>query len=148
MPGRYFEDFQVGETFLTPGRTITETDVINFANLSGNHNEIHTNREYCRSLGISDLVPPFLLIVSLVAGLIQRTGLFEGSPRAFKHLDWTAVTPPRIGDTIHARIEISALEAMTGGGGLLRRAVDVIDQESRLIHTGVHELVLAGRPVP
>ena len=147
MFGRYFEDFQVGESFLTPARTITETDVINFANLSGNHNEIHTNREFCKSLGMTDLVPPFLLVVSLVAGLIQRTGLFEGSPRAFKHLDWRAVSLPRIGDTIHARIQVAALEPMDNGGGLLRRSVDVLNQEGTLIHTGFHELILAGRPI-
>jgi acyl dehydratase len=143
---RYFEDFQVGESFLTPARTITESDVINFVNLSGNHNEIHTNREYCKSLGMTDLVPPFLLVVSIVAGLIQRTGLFEGSPRAFKHLDWRAVSVPRIGDTIHATIEVAALEPVDNGVGLLRRSVDVLNQDDTLIHTGFHELLLAKRP--
>ena len=43
--GRYFDDFEVGSEFVTPARTITQTDIVNFACLSGDFNEVHTNFE-------------------------------------------------------------------------------------------------------
>jgi 3-hydroxybutyryl-CoA dehydratase len=44
--GKYFDDFEVGEESFTAGRTITEADVVNFAALTGDWNEIHTNKEF------------------------------------------------------------------------------------------------------
>ena len=46
--GKYFEDFEIGDELVTPGRTITSTDIVNFACISGDFNEIHTNHEYCK----------------------------------------------------------------------------------------------------
>src|SRR6185437_17054023 len=46
--GKYFEDFHVGDEFVTPARTITSTDIVNFACISGDHNEVHMNHEYCK----------------------------------------------------------------------------------------------------
>ena len=47
--GKYFEDFEVGETMVSPARTVTSTDIVNFACLSGDFNEVHTNFEYCKT---------------------------------------------------------------------------------------------------
>ena len=44
--GKYFEDFALGEEFHSAGRTITEADVVDFANLSWDHNPIHVNEEF------------------------------------------------------------------------------------------------------
>ena len=33
--GKYYEELAVGDKFTTPGRTVTEADVVNFAGLSG-----------------------------------------------------------------------------------------------------------------
>ena len=47
--GHYFEDFEVGMEFVSPARTVTQTDIVNFACLSGDFNEVHTNFEYCKT---------------------------------------------------------------------------------------------------
>ena len=47
--GLYWEDFEVGQVVVTPKRTITSTDIVNFACLSGDFNEVHTNFEYCKN---------------------------------------------------------------------------------------------------
>ena len=46
--GRYFEDFALGDTVVSAGRTITEADIVNFAGLSGDYTQIHTNAEFAR----------------------------------------------------------------------------------------------------
>ena len=49
--GRYYEDFAVGDAFESPGRTITESDVVQYAALSGDYNQIHTDEEYAKGCG-------------------------------------------------------------------------------------------------
>ena len=44
--GKYYEDFEIGEEAFTAGRTITEADIVMFAGLTGDWNELHTNKEY------------------------------------------------------------------------------------------------------
>ena len=44
---RYYEDLQVGDECESPGRTITETDIVNFAAISGDWSPVHTDEEYC-----------------------------------------------------------------------------------------------------
>lgn len=41
MAGWYLEDFEIGKTYQSVGRTITECDVVNFAGLSGDFNPLH-----------------------------------------------------------------------------------------------------------
>lgn len=45
---RYFDELIVGEEFITPGRTITETDIVMFAATTGDFNPVHTNAEYMK----------------------------------------------------------------------------------------------------
>lgn len=45
----YYEDLQVGDSFTSPARTVTETDLVSFAMLSGDWNPIHTDDEFARA---------------------------------------------------------------------------------------------------
>ncbi len=46
MARKYFDEFVLGEEFITPTRTMTETDVVMFAAMSGDYNELHTSEEF------------------------------------------------------------------------------------------------------
>lgn len=46
--GKYFEEFKIGEEFISPGRTVTESDIVSFAGLSGDYNPLHTNEEFAK----------------------------------------------------------------------------------------------------
>ena len=48
--GRYFEAFSLGETFETYGRTITETDLVTFAGMTGDHNPLHQDPEFAKDI--------------------------------------------------------------------------------------------------
>ena len=50
--GMYFEEFAVGQKITTMSRTVTETDVVTFAGLSGDFNQIHTDAEYAKGRGM------------------------------------------------------------------------------------------------
>ena len=55
--GLFFEDFQIGDEFHSVSRTITETDVVNFAGLSGDFNQIHTDDEFAKTTILKDVSP-------------------------------------------------------------------------------------------
>ena len=46
--GMYFEEFKVGMSFTSPGRTVTESDIVSFAGLSGDYTQIHTDAEFSK----------------------------------------------------------------------------------------------------
>ena len=63
--GLYFEDFEIGVKLRTAGRTITEADIVTFAGLSGDFNQIHTNAEYAASDTFGKRVAHGLLVQSI-----------------------------------------------------------------------------------
>jgi len=73
----YFEDFTVGQTFTTPGRTISEADVMNFAAWTGDNNQIHTDAEFAKQTRYGRRIVHGMLGASLCLGLIARMGAFE-----------------------------------------------------------------------
>ena len=83
MPGKYFDEFVVGDEFVTPSRTITETDVVMFAAMSGDYNELHTSEEYMKKSQFGKRLVHGLLGLSVSHGLMFRLGLVEGTAIAF-----------------------------------------------------------------
>ncbi|MEB2317452.1 MAG: MaoC/PaaZ C-terminal domain-containing protein [Pseudomonadota bacterium] len=105
--GRYFEDFEVGSTFETPARTITQTDIINFACLSGDFNEVHTNFEYCKESGFGEPIAHGPLVYAVAAGLQYASGVNDGTLIALLQIDgWRMLEPVKHGDTIRMITEV------------------------------------------
>ncbi len=99
---RYFEEYQEGEVFRSPGRTITETDVVNFSALSGDWNELHANEEFARRQYFGRRIAHGALIFSVSTGLAAQ---MDPSQRpdliAFYGVDRLRfVKPVFLGDTI------------------------------------------------
>src|SRR3972149_4557991 len=70
---RYFEEFPEGEVLFSPGRTITEADVVQFAALSGDWNELHVNEEFARRGYFGRRIAHGALILSISTGLAAQT---------------------------------------------------------------------------
>ena len=69
MGGRYLDEFEVGEEFTTHARTLTETDVVNFAGVSGDFNPLHMDAEYARGTRFGQRVPHGQLVFVVSLGL-------------------------------------------------------------------------------
>ena len=105
--GKYFEDFEVGQEFLSPARTITTTDIVNFACLSGDFNEVHTNWEYCKSGPFGEPIAHGPLVYSVMAGLQYASGINDGTLIALLQNDgWKMMAPVKNGDTIRMRSRV------------------------------------------
>ena len=105
--GRYFEDFQVGDEFVTPARTITSTDIVNFACLTGDFNEVHTNFEYCKTTQFGEPIAHGPLIYGIMGGLQYASGVNDGTMLALLQIDgWRMLGPVKHGDTIRMQARV------------------------------------------
>jgi acyl dehydratase len=148
MHGLYFEEFQAGMKIATPGRTITESDIVSFAGLSGDYNLIHTDAEFSRETPFGARVAHGLLGLAIVSGLAVRTGLLEGTVLAFREVnEWKFVRPVYIGDTIHALLEVTETKELRRlGGGAVSIDFDVRNQKDETVMKGNWKVLVASRP--
>ena len=129
--GKFYEDIEVGEKYMTPARTVTEADIINFAGLSGDFNAIHTDEAFCRQIGLPGRIAHGLLTLSILSGLSERVGYTEGTILAFLGMNNLSfgnyVTP---GDTIHAEVEvIQKRESSKPGRGIVTSRFTGVNQD-------------------
>ncbi len=99
--GMYFEDFEEGMILRTPARTITGTDIVNFACLTGDFNEVHTNYEYAKNTPFGEVIAHGPMIYGIAGGLQYASGINDGTLLALLGIDkWRIKAPVKHGDTI------------------------------------------------
>jgi acyl dehydratase len=137
MKKSHFEDFEIGDEFVTPARTVTEADVMLFAGLTGDYNRIHTDAEYMKQSIFGERIAHGLLGLSLVNGLKYRTDYDSDGVLAFLGLTWKFSGPIRFGDTIHAVIRIAAKrETSKPDRGIMIQSIQVFNQRGEIVQEG------------
>lgn len=146
--GLYFEEFTVGQVVKTLSRTVSEDAIFNFAGLTGDYNQIHTDAEFAKTTQFGQRVAHGLLGLSIATGLIMRTGYLEGTVLAFREIqDWKFVKPIFIGDTIHALLTVSEMKPLPRiGAGALIASVEVKNQNDEVIQKGTLNLLVLSKP--
>ncbi len=146
--GMYFDEFQPGQRILTPGRTVTEADIVSFAGLSGDYNQIHVDAAYSAQAPFGQRVAHGLLVMSIASGLAMQTGVMEGTVLAFREInEWKFIKPVFIGDTVHAQLEVKETKDLRRiGGGSVTIEISVLNQKDDLIMKGVWTVLIASRP--
>jgi len=146
--GRYFEDFEVGETLVTPARTITSTDIVNFACLSGDFNEVHANWEYCRTTPFGEPIAHGPLVYAIMGGLQYASGVNDGTLLALLQVDrWRLIAPVKHGDTV--RMESTVVEKKETSKpdrGIVRFARKVVNQHGTVCQEMETTLMYRRRP--
>jgi acyl dehydratase len=140
----YYEDLTEGQTFTSPARTVTETDLVSFAMLSGDWNAIHTDEEFARETFYGKRVVHGLFGLSMMTGLLDRTGLFGGSAIAMLGIsDWQFKAPIFVDDTLHFEMEIVSKRLTSGGDrGIIDRKFSLINQRGEVVQEGHIGLML------
>jgi acyl dehydratase len=143
-----FDDLEIGDEWESPGRTITETDVVLFAGLSGDHNPLHSNHELSKSGPFGRPVAHGLL------GLAIATGLISQSPRidtlAFLAiLEWQFILPIGFGDTIKVVSRIEGKEPQARGRrGVITWHRRVVNQIGQVVQEGRTRTLVRGSSQP
>jgi acyl dehydratase len=148
MAGLYFEEFTVGQSVKTAGRTISEDAIFSFAGLTGDFNQIHTDAAFAGKTQFGQRIAHGLLGMSISVGLIMQTGLLEGTVLAFREIqDWRFVKPFFIGDTVHAVLTIAETKALPRiGGGSLIASVEALNQNDEICQKGTLNLLVLSKP--
>ncbi len=148
MPGLYFEEFSVGQKIVTVGRTVTEGDIMTFAGLTGDYNQIHTDAHFAAGTQFGQRIAHGLLGLSVGVGLLMRTGVLEGTVVAFREIvEWKFTKPVFIGDTVHAVMEVKEKKAMPRlGAGLASVEVTVFNSKDEALMKGTLSLLIALKP--
>src|SRR5215813_3803722 len=79
----HFEDFSVGQHWLTPRRTITEADVVMFAAFTGDYNPVHTDEEFAKTTPFGRRILHGPAGFAIATGLESRLGIKDGTAIAF-----------------------------------------------------------------
>jgi acyl dehydratase len=102
--GLFFEDFTVGQVLETPRRTITSTDIVNFACLSGDFNGVHADFEYCKTTPYGEPIAHAPLVYAVMGGLQYASGVNDGTLLGVLGInEWRMNKPVKHGDTVHMR---------------------------------------------
>jgi acyl dehydratase len=141
----YFDDLEIGQEFLSLGRTVTETDIVNFAGLSGDFNPIHTDHEFAKTTLYRRPIAHGLLVWAISSGL----GINAPPLRTLAFLsirDWQFKGPVYIGDTLRLHSKVLAKEARARGRrGVITWQRQIINQEGKVVQEGVTLTLVEGR---
>ena len=147
MRGMYFEEFTVGQEVTSAARTITETDVVNFAALTGDWNQLHTDAEFAKTTPFGQRVAHGLLILSIASGLITRLGVVEGTAEAFRELRWKFRGPVFIGDTVHLVATVTDTRPLPRlSNGMVTLEASVVNQRDEVVQKGTWHMLVRCRP--
>lgn len=145
--GYYFDEVELGQKFVTRGRTITEADLVQFAALTGDYNPMHTNAEYMKTHAMGQRVAHGMLTLSYAVGQIYQLGFMERTVMAFRGLEMRFSLPVFIGDTIHVEVTIvEKKEIRRAGSGQVTAEIKIINQDGKTVQSGSMELLLALKP--
>ena len=146
--GLYFEEFSAGQKIVTEKRSVTESDIMAFAELSGDDNRIHTDPEFSKTMPFGKQVAHGILGLAIASGLAWQTGILDGTVIAFREInEWKFVAPVFIGDTVQAEMEVAELKALPRiSGGAVTINFRLKNQKDEICHRGIWNVLVMSRP--
>ncbi|MFO0810884.1 MAG: MaoC/PaaZ C-terminal domain-containing protein [Gemmataceae bacterium] len=141
----YYDDLEVGQEWESQGRTITETDIVNFACLSGDFNAIHVDHHFAATTAFRKPIAHGMLVMSIGSGL----GTTSPPTHTIAFLavrDWQFKGPVFIGDTIRVRTKVLTMESRgRGRRGEVAWLRQIINQDGKVIQEGITVTLVENR---
>src|SRR5215470_17497305 len=149
--GLTYADLHVGMSFRSPGRTITDADLVAFAGLTGDYSELHTSDVYARASQFGRRVAHGMLGLAFAHGLMwPRTGELRETAIAFLGInDWKFVGPIFVGDTIFVDYRIAELRDSKSKPtqAIAIFDVELVNQHGRVVQRGRKALLVSKVPL-
>ncbi|WP_270421687.1 MaoC/PaaZ C-terminal domain-containing protein [Acidaminococcus massiliensis] len=132
-----YNDLSIGDQFISPSRTIAEYDLVQFAGLTGDYNELHTSKLFAESTPFGKQIAHGMLILSIANGLYTRCNIFKTS--VFLGIEnWKSTKPVMIHDTIKLRITIAGKRVTKDGKrGIIKMKYEVLNQFGEIVGEGM-----------
>lgn len=144
----FYHDFEPGQSFVSQGRTLTETDLTMFSMLTGDWNPVHSDAEFAKNTRFGQRLMHGAFGIGIAIGLMHNLGIFEQSAIALLDVqDWRFLEPVFIGDTLHLRLSILDKSlGKSGTSGRIGRRFELINQHGRPAHSGRADVLVRVRP--
>jgi len=139
----------VGEVMRTGQRTITSTDIVNFACLSGDFNDVHANHEYAKTTPYGEPIAHAPLVFAVAAGLNYASGINDGTLLGVLGIDkWRMKTAVKHGDTIHVESEVIAVRGSSSrlDAGIVNFARRFVNQRGEVVQEMEITILYKRRP--
>jgi acyl dehydratase len=141
--GRVFDEFEIGQRFVTPGRTITEADIVAFSGLTGDYNPVHTDEVFAAASDFGSRIAHGPMGIGIAFGLASRLDLIDGTVVALLGVTWDFKAPMRPGDTIRALISVTGKRPVKNPAfGLIEWAIDIVSQRDEVLQGGTARLMM------
>jgi 3-hydroxybutyryl-CoA dehydratase len=141
----YFDDVEVGQEWESVGRTVTQTDIVNFAGISGDYNPIHMDHEFCKKTVFREPIAHGLLLLAISSGL----GIMYPPMRTLAFIEirsWKFLDPVYIGDTIRNKTKIVQKEERSRGRrGVITWQRTIVNQHDKPVVEGTIVTLVEGR---
>ncbi len=136
--GKFFEEFSVGDQYITPDRVITEQDIAAFADLTEDHNPIHVDPDFAARSVFGRCIAHGPMMVGITFGLLSKLDLLDGTVIALKGIEWSFDGPIKAGDAVHVQAEVveARLSRKTPDRGAVTFKIQIRNQENQLVQTG------------
>ena len=132
--GLTFEEFEIGTTYKSQARTITEADVVNFAGLSGDYNPLHTDAEFAKATPFGERIVHGMLTVAISTGMSNWTGLFAGTTIALMEQNIKYKGAVKFGDTVRLQLEVAEKkETSKPDRGIVKFAARMLNERDELV---------------
>jgi acyl dehydratase len=137
-----YDELEVGQTFRSGGRTVTEADVVNYCALTGNWIEIHSNKHYAEQTRFGKRLVQGSLTYSIMTGLIQ----FGPSIQANYGIDnLRYLKPVAIEDTLYVIAEVVAKKEKDDKYGVTTFLMKALNQDGYVVQRSEWSLLMLRR---
>lgn len=125
-------------------KEVTKSDVATFANLSGDHNPIHSDEQYAATTQFKRPIAPGMLTASWISGVLGSE--FPGPGTIYLSQNLNFKLPVYIGDRLTVRVTVKSVRA---DKPIVVVETDCLDSGGKLVLTGEAVLYcpqLKGKP--
>lgn len=145
--GMYYEDFEIGKRYVTPRRTVTSTDIVNFACLSGDYNAPHIDHVFCAEQPYKEPIAHGPLVLAIASGLQCLSGINDGTIVAMLGTDqWRIHLPVKAGDTLNVVVEpFEKKLTKSGDKGIVSFRREIKNQRGEVVHSMITTLMYLTR---
>ena len=150
MEKNYFEDYTPGELFVSPGRTITETDIVLFSAFTGDWHPLHTDVVYAAQTPFKERIAHGMLSLVVGMALLFRLGTYVVLPKSFiafygmENVRFTG--PVKIGDTIHCEMKIRSLTEKDAKRGVVEAENAIKNQHDQEVVVYNTKILVGRKP--
>jgi acyl dehydratase len=144
--GQTWEEMTVGSRFRTAGRTVTESDLINFITVVGINEPLFLDERHAAEGSYEGRLVPGALTYTFAEGLVIQTNTLHGTGLAFLQMELEVRRPVYVGDTIHVVVEVTeARGASSGGRGIVTTRNTVLNQHGAVVLVYTPVRLIRGR---